>query len=307
MGRVYAKPTITFDGRARNVEVAANRYQAPDVALAYTGYGVPLTAAYPENEFALQAFPIRGRAQMTINKVEHALRPGAGAIVSAGMRHVIKADGDYEHFLLVIRSRALTDKLRALTGATIERPLMFASVPDDGNPAAKALVDHFLFLVDKVSGPGEAPLLKYVLAEFEQTLMVMFLHANRHNYSHLLERAVAAAPWQVRRAEEYIEANWQQTITLEDLAKVSGASAFGLFRTFRRSRGYSPMEFASMVRLARAHERLQQPNCAATVGEVAATCGFADLDRFENDYIEAFGERPSRTLSRGKGIGPVWH
>lgn len=77
----------------------------------------------------------------------------------------------------------------------------------------------------------------------------MFLCAHRHNYSHLLEENTAdAAPWQVRKAEEYIDANWQQPITLKDLAEVTGVSALSLFRTYKRARGYSPLEYAMRVR-----------------------------------------------------------
>jgi AraC-like DNA-binding protein len=68
-------------------------------------------------------------------------------------------------------------------------------------------------------------------------------------YGHLLEReAPDCAPWQVRRAEDHIEANWQEGITLESLAEVTGVSGFSLFRAFRKSRGYSPFQYASQVR-----------------------------------------------------------
>ncbi len=91
---------------------------------------------------------------------------------------------------------------------------------------------------------------KLVLAEFEQALAVMFLHANQHNYSRLLQPPPRdLAPWQVRQAEEYIEANWQRAIVLEDLVDVTGVSAVELFRSFKKCRGYSPMEFANRVRL----------------------------------------------------------
>jgi AraC-like DNA-binding protein len=83
----------------------------------------------------------------------------------------------------------------------------------------------------------------------------MFLHANRHNYRHLLEQEPpGAAPSQVRRAEEYIAANWNRPIGLETLAAVTGVSASSLSRSFRKSRGYTPLQFAKQVRLRKQTE-----------------------------------------------------
>jgi transcriptional regulator GlxA family with amidase domain len=137
-------------------------------------------------------------------------------------------------------------------------------------------------------------------------LLVMFLHANRHNYSHLLERQPSdIAPRQVRSAEEFIEANWNEPISLEAIAAATEVSIRSLFRNFRQSRGYSPMEFLKQVRLRRAHELLERPNGATSVTEVAFHCGFGDLSRFSKYYFQAFGERPSDTLNRGRRGGPA--
>ena len=47
-------------------------------------------------------------------------------------------------------------------------------------------------------------------------------------------------PWQVRRAEEYIEANWDDAMTVESIAEAVDASARSIFLSFRQARGYSP-------------------------------------------------------------------
>ena len=222
------------------------------------------------------------------------------------MSAAVKVSTSYEHLFLdlVINTQALANKVAAITGTSIRDPMKFHPIRDDTRPAAKAVRDHFSFLVDKVSTCA-VPLPNVVLEEFEQTLMVMLLHANQHNYSHLLPRASPdLAPWQVRRAEEYIEANWQRAITLEDMVEVTGVSAFSLFRAFKTSRGFSPMEFANRTRLRHARELLQRPDTTTTVAEVASTCGFADLGRLDNDYVRAFGELPSETLGHGKMLVP---
>ena len=143
---------------------------------------------------------------------------------------------------------------------------------------------------------------RLVTAELEQAILVAFLCGNRHNYSHVLDgRSPDAAPWQVRRAEEYIEANWDQPITIEALAVVANASARSIFHSFRACRGFSPMKFVKQVRLRHAREMLSNPASGATVTRVAFACGFGNLGHLSNDYQQVFGETPSATLNRAKG------
>ena len=164
-----------------------------------------------------------------------------------------------------------------------------------------------MFLIETMNA-SVAPIPKIVLAEFEQTLIMSFLHANRNNYSHLLERAPpAVGSWQVRRAEEYIEANCRQAITLEDLRDVGGAGVRCLSQAFKEARGCSLREFADQVRLRHARQLLLDPDATTTVAAAALACGFADLGRFENAYILAFGEPPATTLQSGRGVGQARH
>jgi len=203
-----------------------------------------------------------------------------------------------------MKSRALANKLSAIVGETCGETLRFDPKQDYALPSAMTLREHFLFLID-ILNTSTALLPRFVLSEFEQTLMVMFLQANRHNYSRLLEQTPRhCSPFQVDRAEAYIEANWRRAITLESLAEMSGVSAFSLFRSFKKTRGYSPMEFLNRVRLRHARELLLRPDASTTVAEIASTCGFADARRFESDYVLAFGESPFETLHPGKSRHP---
>ena len=147
-----------------------------------------------------------------------------------------------------------------------------------------------------------------VLAELEQALIVSFICNNPNNYSAFLDdRTLPAASWQVRRAEEYIEAHWDQPITIEELVRVTSASARSLFHQFKRSRGQSPMGFAKQVRLQRAREMLGRTDVSSSVTETALACGFSNLGHFASDYFKRFAERPSDTIKRGKADLPSGH
>jgi transcriptional regulator GlxA family with amidase domain len=141
-----------------------------------------------------------------------------------------------------------------------------------------------------------------MLAELEKSVLVSFLHANTHNFSRLLERdARRVTPWQVRRAEEFIEANWQRSLTLRMIAEATGVSARSLFKAFREARGCSPTEYVKRVRLKRARQMLTSPTQRTSVTAVAFACGFDNPGHFAGNYRLAFGELPSQTLTKVKG------
>ena len=122
---------------------------------------------------------------------------------------------------------------------------------DFTRPVAQTFRAYLQLLVDTLN-TAEAPLPNWWIAQTQQFLMVMFLFAHRHNYSHLLPQGPAEASlMQVRRAEEYIEADPERAASLEELAAVSGVSGFSLFRAFKRVHGQSPSAFAARLRSER--------------------------------------------------------
>jgi AraC-like DNA-binding protein len=301
LARVYARPKLGPQARTKNVDATLNLYQMQHVSLGYTTYGIDMSLSYPETDVLLHTFPVRGKGEVTVDNIAKPLDSHCGVTISPGTRFSVNLGTDYEHFVILMKTEALSDKLAALAGMPVKRPLQFEPVRNDRHPAAKALRDHFLFVADKVDR-SVAPLPRLLLEEFEQTLMVMTLHGNRHNYQHVLQRTPCeVGTWQIRRAEEYIEANWACPITIEDLARITGASALSLFRSFKAKRGYSPLQFAGRLRLHHARELLRRGAPGITVAAVAAGCGFGNAAQFAGDYACAFGETPMQTLKRSRG------
>src|SRR5262249_11036487 len=146
-----------------------------------------------------------------------------------------------------------------------------------------------------------APLIEAQLSEaFVCSLLLGF----RHNHSRLLHSpASRIEPAYLRRAEEYIAAHAHRHVAISDLAAGAGISAAKLFAIFREHRGCSPMQFLRARRFELARSRLLASS-AATVAEIALSCGFEHLGRFSIGYRKRFGETPKQTLTRARSLGP---
>jgi hypothetical protein len=248
LARVYAQPTLQFGRGSKMLNARLNECRLQNVRLAYGNYGGAVCLNFPAVDCFLQLLPLKGKGEI-ISKHQPVSLVAAttSATISPDAGYQANYSADYEGLVLKLDSRILTKKLAAMTGATIHTPLMM-DLQQNCTQSALTLRQYLPVLANILSD-AVAPLPAWWVSQTEQLLMVMFLCGHKHNYSHLLEReAPDSAPWQVRKAEDYIEANWRETVTLEDLAKLTGVSAFSLFRSFKKARGYSPWDFVSQVR-----------------------------------------------------------
>jgi len=248
IGRLYSKPVLVSARRAEGFDATINACQFRNIGICYSTFGADVGFEFPPVGLFSQLFPIRGRGEATCGRASFGLTEDAGVVIPADTSHNSNISADYEHLVLRINARALTKKLVAMTGASITEPLLMDARQSSKHPAAQMLEQYLPLLVDTLSG-GIPPFPDWWIAQIEQLLMTLFLCGHRHNYSHLIEQEPAdAALRQIRQAEEYIEANAQSAISLEELADVTGVSAFCLFGSFKKYRGYSPRDFLSQVR-----------------------------------------------------------
>ena len=168
--------------------------------------------------FTCRGITIRGAGEQLTNG--KATSANVGGLLSPRTDLRLHFGAGFELLALNIEADALARKLGAIIGSPPSKPILFEVDPEFSHPSALRLRRLIEFLVEKLSSDRrDMPLV--ALVEIEQALMTWFLIGNRHNYSHLLDsRSRWAAPWQVKRAEEYIEASWDQPLTIEVLAAV---------------------------------------------------------------------------------------
>lgn len=286
-----ANPT-TLDARA-------NRFDLPHSSLWFCSYGTPVALKFPEPDHVRIQFHYAGTGATWVGDELIPVTSDQGCVSSAEAEFAFAAD--FQQVVWRVSKHHLRQKLAGLTGRPLTGEIGFEPKLDLNKPQSQVLL-HLLGCTIRAAESVSGEPAKIVLGELERALISTFLAASDHGYRDRLDgKASSAAPWQVRRAEGYIAANWDKPVTIEDLAAVTGASPRSIFRTFQQSRGYTPLEFAKRIRLEHAHKMLQDKQSFVSVTEVAFACGFGDLGRFSKDFTQAFGERPSAVLNRTKG------
>lgn len=97
-------------------------------------------------------------------------------------------------------------------------------------------------------------------------------------------------PLTAQRARDYLHANLERDIGLEDLAQACGIDRFRLTRAFKAAFGIAPHAYLIQLRLARARRLLAQ---GQTPAEVAVALGFADQSHLGRWFRRAYRLTPA--------------
>lgn len=286
--------------RPETLKVRGNFVQLQHVALGFGACGTAAEISFAENDFARLQFALRGEGKTSSGNGSTVVKPDRPSLTSPGRPCSLEYGPDFEQLFLRVSSDALARKLAFLLGAPARHPLDFR-IAEFSSPALLAglrgVVD---LLVSQLDDDGLSPC-SLVLREIEQAAIVQLLFAGRHNYSALLDgESKETSSISQRRVEDYIQANWNHPIMIEALAEVAGVSVRALFKSFQRTRGYSPMVLVRKIRLEKARALLSDPAEPTSVGGVAAHCGFSNAGHFAKDYRMMFGETPLQTLTRSR-------
>ncbi len=103
-------------------------------------------------------------------------------------------------------------------------------------------------------------------------------------------RTSSLAAWQERRIRLHVEAHLEETLRLDDVARLAGLSRSHFSRCFRNSFGVSFVRFVAGRRVARAAQLLLAGEQA--LSEIALVCGFADQSHFTRVFGQVTGESP---------------
>lgn len=100
------------------------------------------------------------------------------------------------------------------------------------------------------------------------------------------------SPPKLKRVIDFIEANLQESIGLDDLAAAAGLSANHFLRVFKLATGETPYHFLRNRRLERARRLLTEGTMP--LAQLALECGFANQAHFTAAFSRELGVSPGR-------------
>ena len=103
--------------------------------------------------------------------------------------------------------------------------------------------------------------------------------------------------YKLKRVKEYIEANLERALSLDELAQVTNMSAGHFSRLFKQSTGHTPHQYLIRRRVKRAKELLRYKQLS--IADVAYQVGFANQGHLNYHFKRCTGITP-KAMQRGK-------
>jgi len=295
LAEVYRGRIVSAKRGAAPFYGEAKRIQFKHIGFDYCAYGADVEVDFPEVAVVRQQICLGGGGETIVQRRRALLSEDAACVISPGRNVTTRFDAGYRQLVLRVDPAALRRKLEAFVGAELRQPIEFRLEQTFDNPQLQAMRRAALFFASEADALANDAC-RLARLELEEALVAAFLVGNAHNYSYLLRAPPPdLTPRHVWLAESFIEANWDQPLTVEALSLAVGVGVRSIFKSFKDFRGYTPMNFAKEVRLSRARQMLSD-------AAVANRCGYQNHGYFARQYRGRFGESPSATLARAKRV-----
>ncbi len=177
---------------------------------------------------------------------------------------------------------------------------------------------HFHFITEKYGHifqfPNHANPIKHILRTLEKLETTGINHAyeaSGYAYSFLMEflqyleyeqRQEKYLPMAIAKAVSFIEKNYAEDISLNDMVAVSGLSKYHFTRLFSASVNQTPIEYLTKVRIQHALDLLQDNE--KTIEEIAKEVGYTSSNYFSKVFKKLLNETPSN-YRQNKSVMPV--
>jgi AraC-like DNA-binding protein len=294
--RAYRVRRVDFGPSEAAMAGLANRIDLREVTLHFCRYEAETHIAFPRMEGFRQFFCLSGSGEISVGGRQFESGPHHTGIVPPDSNFEARYGAGYSHLVVQFSEAVLLNKLELLEGrsapARLDLPV-FQTLD-----AAKVWRLRETALALAAQFDSGAPPNRLLASEMAQALVSSFLIENRAAFSGLLaETPRRAGRGDMRRLEDYIQAHWDQPLTVPAVAEACGVSVRSVFARFKDQHGVSPLTYMRDVRLDRARDMLCDPDSHLSVIDVAMRCGFASFGHFARRYRDRFGELPSATLA----------
>jgi len=199
--------------------------------------------------------------------------------------------------MLSLPAGLVREKLTVLLDGRQVGSVAFEPVFDAMRGAGATIRRLLGFLFADLAHPDSLLNNAVVTRSLEENLVLSLLLGLLHNYTgQLLAQNTAAAPGNVRRAEDFMRAHADAPLTIAEIAAAAECSVRALQLAFRRFRETTPMAALRRIRLSEAREQMLRAGRSKPLARIAATYGFSNPSRFAQLFRRTYGAYPSQVL-----------
>lgn len=153
-------------------------------------------------------------------------------------------------------------------------------------PAGEQILDAFIRLMTLLDDPVEVAMLADGI--INEIYFRMLESIQGGSFRALLRSQGQIG--QVSRAVDYIMQNYNQRISINQLAEIANMGSSTFHQKFKEVMHYSPVQYAKRIKLHKAHGLLLE---GVSVSEAAYQVGYNNLGQFSREFKRQFGTQPS--------------
>lgn len=286
--------------RGGRIDTAFFRAEVGRCHLFVLRYGAEVEVrTQPFTDFVLMQMPLRGKASIECDGVALELETGQVVVLSPTRQaRLIWHSGCEQLLLKVPRSLLALTQARLVDEGGLSAGFSLPSAYCLDAAQTRRWLRLVHDLLDQLTVNSSEPAHPHWLRHLEESLPLFLLTHPPGLESTTANIVQSAAQRQVLRQLHKIETlmrnRLSETVTLGELARVSGMSIRSLNTLCQRCYGQTPMERLRNLRLETARERLLNRR-DLSITEIALAHGFGHLGRFAKYYRERFGELPHQT------------
>lgn len=223
-------------------------------------------------------YVISGKGKLFANEEVYDIGPRQGFLIVPGQITTYRADErePWEYTWLEFDGLRAHESIQA-AGISGAKPVYTAA----GREAGQRLQDEMLYIVNH----GDADPIHLIGHGFLFLEQLAACSATRRYFG---ERRLR--DFYMREALSFIDQNYQNDISIEDIAAVCGLNRSYFGKIFRDTVGESPQEYLLHYRMARAAQLLKETK--QPIGEIAPQVGYANQLHFSRAFKNVHGVSP---------------
>lgn len=244
--------------------------------------------------------PRSGAVDVSLGRQMVECQPGSLALINNHEADFFLTRG-LPHMADVLRLdwAVLIKTASAIFEVPVNGSLGFLPMVDQSTAAGQLVANICQTLIGGISNGG--PLLQspVAMANLTQALADLLIRTIPNRYSHHLEKRTSLiAPWHVRDAIDFMQANISKPITIAMVAEAVGVSVRALEKGFLSFRRTTPAVYLRTLRLRAVRNDLLELSNQESVSAICLKWGFFHFGRFSAVYRSVYGEKPSETRAR---------